>query len=164
MAKSLLYQNDQSGYLGLGPYTTDGGDERTDSFMYQLHQEGRISKNIATYNITFNPNATTGSDSYVQLGDISQYVKEKLTWMPAMDWDYFKSPVSHSYIMANGDKLFPFVQYNASAIFDPEVDYMYVNLFEFDYFIQPVLQQIYGNINCTENYCYFNFGCDMVSK
>jgi len=34
MAKSLLYQNDQSGYLGLGPYTTDGGDERTDSFMY----------------------------------------------------------------------------------------------------------------------------------
>jgi len=59
------YASDASGYLGLGPYTTDQGDERDLSFMYQLKQAGAIKHNIATYNITFNANAGQGSQSYV---------------------------------------------------------------------------------------------------
>jgi len=59
------YESNQSGYLGLGPYTTDKDAEKEDSYLYQLKNGGEISKNIATYNITFNANAQAGSQSYV---------------------------------------------------------------------------------------------------
>ena len=78
----------------------------------------------------------------------------------ASDWDYWKSPVSLSYIKTKDAKMYPFVEFNTTAIFDPAVDYMYVNQLEFDMFIQPIFKEIYGDsINCTENYCFFNMSC-----
>jgi len=53
----------------------------------------------------------------------------------ASDWDYWKSPVSLSYIKTKDAKMYPFVEFNTTAIFDPAVDYMYVNQLEFDMFI-----------------------------
>lgn len=48
------FESNQSGFLGLGPYTTDRDNEREDSYTYQLKKNNQIQKNIATYNITFN--------------------------------------------------------------------------------------------------------------
>lgn len=95
--------------------------------MYQLKASGAIKHNIVTYNITFNANAKAGSQSYVQLGDVSRHVTSNLMWLQTTGWDYFKSPVSLSYFMADGNLMYPFVEFNTTAIFDPQVDYMYVN-------------------------------------
>lgn len=136
--------------------------------MYQLKKGGIINKNIATYNITFNANAQEGSQSYIQLGDISREVAREVDWIQTKDWDYWKSPVNISYFRtspAKGNKMYPFTEFLANAIFDPQVDYMYVNQIEFDQFIQPILTTVYGtNLTCTENNCYFSSTCDKVYR
>ena len=47
----------ESGWLGLGPYTTDNGTERGMSTMYRLQSANMVNKNIVTYNITFRADA-----------------------------------------------------------------------------------------------------------
>lgn len=60
--------------------------------------------------------------------------------------------------------MYPFTEFLANAIFDPQVDYMYVNQIEFDQFIQPILTTVYGkDLTCTENNCYFNSSCNSVT-
>lgn len=73
-----------------------------------------VTKNIATYNITFNANAVAGSDSYVQLGDISRELMQNVDWIVTEDWDYWKSPVNISYFRtsrAKGNKMYPFTEF-----------------------------------------------------
>lgn len=70
-----MFASNATGFIGLGPYTTDGGDERNKSFSHILKEQGDIKENIVTYNITFNPgNNKPCSDSYIQIGDVSKYV------------------------------------------------------------------------------------------
>jgi len=59
-------------------------------------------------------------------------VTKDIIWLKSWDWEYYKSPVSMSYISAKPhyatpDKMYAFAEFNTSAIFDPEVDYMYIN-------------------------------------
>lgn len=56
-------------------------------------------------------------------------------WLQTTGWDYWKSPVSLSYFMTTSGKMFPFAEFNTSAIFDPEVDYMYINSLEYEMFV-----------------------------
>jgi len=87
-------------------------------------------------------------------------------WLQTTGWDYFKSPVSLSYFLANGNLMYPFVEFNTTAIFDPQVDYMYVNQLEFDMFMAPILHKIYNDtsFNCTDNECHWNTTCDKVHR
>jgi len=162
------YSSGESGYLGLGPYTTDNDNEKEDSFLYQLKKNSQITKNIATYNITFNANAPEGSQSYVQLGDISRELAHGVDWITTNGWNYWKSPVTISYFRTSpdkGNKMYPFTEFQANAIFDPSVDYMYVNQIEFDQFMQPILSTVYGDaLTCNENNCYFQSSCDKVVR
>lgn len=75
MGPTGIHKSNNSGYLGLGPYTWSQGTERAYSIMNKLKTGGEITKNIVTYNITFfGENDQIGTDSYVQLGDLSKYV------------------------------------------------------------------------------------------
>ena len=161
---SQLYQSNQSGILGLGPFTTDDGDERDDSITYELKRHELISKTIVTYNITFNPNAVLGSQSYIQIGDLSDQVTRDLTWVTTAGWDYFKSPVSLTFLKTSAGKILPFAEFNTTAIFDTEADYMYINQLEYDEMLQPLLKSLYNDIECNENECHFNKACDAVTK
>lgn len=55
--------------------------------------------------------------------------------------------------MTGPTKIYPFIEFNTSATFDPEVDYMYVNQLEFTTFITPIFKEIYGTDNKTGIYC-----------
>ena len=136
------------------------------SAMYRWKLAQYITKNIATYNITFNPtNKKEGSESYVQLGDINQVITRDLTWVKSSDWDYFRSPVTNSFFKTDVGKVYPFVEFETFATFDPEVDYMYVNQLEFTSFMVPVLKEVYGSdLICTDNECHLNKTCDAVEK
>jgi hypothetical protein len=91
-------------------------------------------------------------------------LENNVDWIVTQDWDYWKSPVNISYFRTSpkkGNKMYPFTEFQAAAIFDPSVDYMYVNQIEFDQFMQPILMAVYGEhgLNCTENFCYFAQSC-----
>lgn len=108
------YESNEDGYIGLGPYTTDNDNEKEDSITYQLTKGGVIKKNIVSYNITFNANAQEGSQSYVQLGDISMELQHNIDWIVTKDWDYWKSPVGVSYFRTSpekGNKMYPFTEF-----------------------------------------------------
>jgi len=68
-----------------------------------LKKNNQIAKNIATYNITFNANAQEGSQSYVQLGDISRELASGVDWITTNGWNYWKSPVTISYFRTSKD-------------------------------------------------------------
>jgi hypothetical protein len=63
------------------------------------------------------------------------------------------------------------LEFEATAIFDPAVDYLYVSQIEFDEFFVGALQAIYngGGIQdeflvCTDEKCFFNITCDAVVR
>ena len=54
-----------------------------------------ISKMIVSYNITFKPDAWESiQDSYVQLGPISDNVRNNATWIEIANWDNWSADVS----------------------------------------------------------------------
>ena len=60
---------------------------------------------------------------------------------------------------------YEFKEFNTVALFDPQVDYMYVNQIEFDSLMQPTLKKIYGDaLNCNANDCHFKTVCSNVKK
>jgi len=100
-------------------------------------------------------------DSYVQLGPVSHEVWQKATYIKTNDFETWSAPVSMSYFK-RGKEIFSFLEFKAYGIFDPQVDYLYVNVMEFK-FIKENLITIYGSdLVCTEAECYFNKGCHEV--
>lgn len=60
-------------------------------------------------------------------------------------------------------KLHPFEEFKALAIFDPQVDHMYVNGLQFSNCIVPVLNTMFGDdIECTSSGCYFKQACSSI--
>jgi hypothetical protein len=57
----------------------------------------------------------------------------------------------------------PFLEFEARAIFDPQVDFLYVNELEFTNLMRPVIKQIYSDdINCSDTDCFFSNPCPKV--
>ena len=56
--------SDQSGFMGFGPSSNDGGDDKDKSLPQALKDAGKITKNIVTYNITFNADGDA-ENSYI---------------------------------------------------------------------------------------------------
>jgi hypothetical protein len=67
--------------------------------------------------------------------------------------------------MTSNEALYPFDTFKTQALFDPQVDYIYINKLTFDNFLQPVLKTIYmDDIVCSDTECHFETSCDRVQK
>jgi hypothetical protein len=63
-----------------------------------------------------------------------------------------------------GTNTYPFLEFEANAIFDPHVDHLYVNELEFD-LIKGSLKLMLGEeLVCTNAECYFNKRCNEVRR
>jgi len=72
--------------MGFGMYTKGNDGEFKDNLMYELVDDEKVNKNIVTYNITFNSKGNCDG-SYIQLGDISRRIQEKVTWLQSPGWE-----------------------------------------------------------------------------
>jgi len=89
------------------------------NIVWQLRDASKINKSIVSYNITFNPDPKEDiEDSYIQIGDVSRDVLGNTSWILTNGWNSWSAPVSLSFFK-QADKLYPFLEYNATAIFDP---------------------------------------------
>ena len=89
---------------------------------------------------------------------------ENSTWLDTHNWKTWGSDVSMSYFKMNGET-YPFLEYQALAVFDPQVDYLYVNALEFGNLIIPALKAMYGDdIGCTKTECYFVRTCNEAKR
>lgn len=96
------------------------------------------------------------------MGPVCDDVKKNARWIPTASFDAWSADVSLSLFRLN-KKMYPFVEFKARAIFDPQVDYLYVGQEEFTKWIVPVLNTMYGDdIGCTKTECYFVRSCDKV--
>jgi len=130
-----------------------------------MKEEHSISSAYISYNITFKAiEGQSIEDSYVQIGPVSQMVRGNTSWLDTSSFNAWNVPVSNSFFQL-GESIHPFLEFNAKAIFDPQVDHMYVNGMEFENLIAPVIRTMYGDdITCTANDCYFMKPCETVIK
>ena len=134
--------------------------------MHRLEAFNQVPQ-IVTYNITFKGEHNHHRDkdlSYVQLGLINKALEPNISYIPANDTNKYWTNTVFAYIAAAGE-VHPVADFEGTkAIFDPSVDYMYVNELYFGYFSDQ-LKEIYKNITCNQYQCYFNVtDCDEVEK
>ena len=90
-------------------------------------------------------------DSYIQIGPVSEYVLLNSTMMPTSNWQSWSVPVSDSFFTYDNNYKFKFQELEARALFDPYVDYLYVNGLEFTNIITHSLKAMYEDkIACTD--------------
>ena len=87
----------------------------------------------------------------------------------AESFDHYGLAVTNVLFWKGGTEapaLFPVPEnLNAKAIFDPNVDYMYVNEIEFKNWIAPVLRVNIGkDLDCNTKKCWYNSKCAAVNK
>ena len=86
-------------------------------------------------------------------------VRGNTSWITTSTWETWGVPVGNSFFRL-GESPHPFLEFQATAIFDPQVDHMYVNALEFGNLIAPVIKTMYNDeITCTDNDCYFEKNC-----
>lgn len=113
------YVSHQSGVIGLGMPSYQDSKHIKENFLYNLRASGSIEKSIVSYNITYKPDEWESEiDSYIQIGSISKQVYADATWLPTENWDTWGSQVSFSFFK-HQKKIYPFVEFEALAVFDP---------------------------------------------
>ena len=92
-------------------------------------------------------------------------MKSKLHWITKHDKkEQWSLPANNPFLKFEGE-MYPFNTYKTQAIFDPQVDYMYINKLTFDHSLVPLLQSAYvDDIDCSETECHFDKPCDAVPK
>ena len=138
---TMKLKSKETGVVGLGPYTENGGKFKEQNFMQALVDQKIIDHNIVSFNITFPKTTdTTGSTagSYIYLGQISPKVSQYTTFLNSTDSNSFRPLLNHAFFQFGSQHADWALQesfgptFSRSAIFDLEVDYMYVPREDFD--------------------------------
>ena len=148
--KKDAYNSKQSGFIGLGPASADEGKNAPYNFLKKLRQAAQINQDIVSYNIKWNNNI----DSYIQIGAVSKYITDRTRYISAESFEHFGLTITAPglwFSPTNNEEQIPFpLEPKATlAIFDPQVDYMYVNGLDFKNWISPALHiYLQNEIEC----------------
>ena len=78
-----------------------------------------------------------------------------MDWFDSASKERFHLDVSFTHFQ-HGKEIKPFSESATTAVFDPQVDFMYVGENEFKTYVKTVLEFIYKEkIKCSDNECWF---------
>ena len=188
MRNSIQYSSTETGVFGFGP-VTQGHIQKPDSHIVsKLIAFDYVDSNIVTYNIVMDRVDEENKDgekrwagqSFIYLGQISDEVRQNTTFVNATSlnlgqfWsaavsdvfiDYGKTILSDKGTYEQENHV-PVPEIETQALFDPQLDYLYVTKDEFLNKIKPVIKQVYPEINCKDdtNTCFWSSPCRMVKR